>query len=106
MKMVSLSRIEVMEHLGALVDKETTKLMFSSQSNDWATPQDFFDKLNGLYGPFTLDAAASADNYKVSNYFDVSADALTQDWAGNTVFLNPPYGRELKDWVAKAYHEG
>jgi phage N-6-adenine-methyltransferase len=106
MRMVLLSRIEVMGRLGVPVDKDTTKLMFSSQSNDWATPQDFFDKLNGAYGPFTLDAAASAENYKVSNYFDVSADALTQDWAGNTVFLNPPYGRELKDWVAKAYHEG
>ena len=79
MRMVLLSQIEVMGRLGALVDKETTKLMFSSQSNDWATPQDFFDKLNGLYGPFTLDAAASVDNYKVSNYFDMSADALSQD---------------------------
>ena len=51
------------------MDDNTKKVMFSSASNEWATPQHFFDKLNRLYGPFTLDAAASADNYKVSNHY-------------------------------------
>ena len=95
-----------MEPLGAQVDKRTTKLMFSSKSNDWATPQSFFDKLNGIFGPFTLDAAASDDNYKVTNHYTESDNALSQDWSGNRVFLNPPYGRNLKDWVKKGYEEG
>ena len=88
------------------MDKNTTKLMFSSKSNDWATPQSFFDKLDGLFGPFTLDAAASADNYKVANYYTEADDSLSQDWSGNRVFLNPPYGRALKDWIRKGYEEG
>ena len=88
------------------MDKSTTKLMFSSKSNDWATPQSFFDKLNGVFGPFTLDAAASADNYKVANHYTEADNALVQDWSGNRVFLNPPYGRGLKDWIKKAYEEG
>ena len=88
------------------MDKNTTKLMFSSKSNDWATPQSFFDKLNGIFGPFTLDAAASSDNYKVANHYTEADDSLSQDWSGNRVFLNPPYGRALKDWVKKAYEEG
>jgi hypothetical protein len=50
------------------MDKNTTQVMFSSKSNDWATPQSFFDKLDSIFGPFTLDAAASADNYKVANH--------------------------------------
>ena len=64
------------------MDKSTTKLMFSSKSNDWATPQAFFDKLDGIYGPFTLDAAASADNYKVSNFYTEADDSLDldRDW--------------------------
>jgi len=95
-----------MEPLGAQVDKSTTKLMFSSKSNDWATPQSFFDKLNGVFGPFTLDAAASADNYKVANHYTEADDSLAQDWSGNRVFLNPPYGRGLKDWIKKGYEEG
>ena len=88
------------------MDKNTIDVMFSSKSNDWATPQSFFDKLNNIFGPFTLDAAASADNYKVSKYFTEADDSLIQDWSGHTVFLNPPYGRALKDWVKKSYEEG
>lgn len=95
-----------MEHWGAPVDKNTKQVMFSSKSNDWATPQSFFDKLDRIYGPFTLDAAASADNYKVANHYTEADNALSQDWSGNRVFLNPPYGRNLKDWVKKAYEEG
>ena len=88
------------------MDKNTIDVMFSSKSNDWATPQSFFDKLNNIFGPFTLDAAASAGNYKVSKYFTEADDSLIQDWSGHTVFLNPPYGRALKDWVKKSYEEG
>jgi phage N-6-adenine-methyltransferase len=88
------------------MDKNTIDVMFSSKSNDWATPQSFFDKLNNIFGPFTLDAAASADNHKVSKYFTEADDSLIQDWSGHTVFLNPPYGRALKDWVKKSYEEG
>ena len=95
-----------MEHLGSQMDKNTQEVMFSSKSNEWATPQSFFDKLNGIFGPFTLDAAASADNYKVANYYTEADDSLSQDWSGNSVFLNPPYGRALKDWVKKGYEEG
>lgn len=88
------------------MDKNTKKVMFSSASNEWATPQAFFDKLNNIFGPFTLDAAASSVNYKVATYYTQSDDSLSQDWSGNRVFLNPPYGRALKDWVKKAYEEG
>ena len=88
------------------MNNTTTKLMFSSKSNDWATPQHFFDKLDRMYGPFTLAAAASEDNYKVKNHFTMSDNALDKDWSGNTVFVNPPYGRALKNWIRKAYEEG
>ena len=95
-----------MEPWGAQVNNSTQKTMFSSKSNDWTTPQGFFDALDNRFGPFTLDAAASIDNYKVNKYLTNSDDSLTQDWSGNKVFLNPPYGRALKDWVRKAYEEG
>ena len=38
----------------------------------------------------------SPTNYKV--------DGLTSDW-GKRNFVNPPYGRELKKWIAKGYEE-
>ena len=34
------------------MNKETQKTMFSSKTGEWATPQEFFDKLNWRFGPF------------------------------------------------------
>ncbi len=78
--------------------------MFSSKKSDWETPQDFFDKLNGEFN-FTLDPCACPENAKCTKYFTVKQDGLKQDWGGETVFCNPPYGRQIKDWVKKAYCE-
>ena len=80
------------------------KAMFSSQRSKWETPQDLFDKLNAEFN-FTLDPCASADNAKCQKYFTQEQDGLKQDWQGETVFCNPPYGREIKKWVSKAYQE-
>ncbi len=81
-----------------------TKLMFSSKSNEWATPQNFFDELNKEFG-FTLDPCSTDENNKCDKYFTIEDDGLTQDWEGETVFCNPPYGRVIGDWVKKCYEE-
>lgn len=81
-----------------------TKLMFSSAKDDWETPQDLFDKLDDEFH-FTLDAASSDLNAKCEKHYTVEDDGLSQSWAGNNVFLNPPYGRNMKDWMRKAYEE-
>lgn len=80
------------------------KVMFSSKRDDWETPQDLFDKLNVKFN-FTLDPCASTENAKCQKYFTQEQDGLKQDWQGETVFCNPPYGREIKKWVIKAYQE-
>ena len=41
------------------MDTQTQKLMFSSKSNEWETPQDFYNKLNKKY-KFTLDPCCYA----------------------------------------------
>lgn len=79
-------------------------VMFSSKKSDWETPQDFFDKLNNEFH-FTLDSCADSKNAKCKKYFTVEQNGLIQDWNGETVFCNPPYGRKLKNWVQKAYDE-
>lgn len=81
-----------------------TKVLFSSKEEKWATPQDFFDKLNDEFH-FTLDAAASPDNAKCTNYFTEEQDGLAQSWGGHTVWCNPPYCRKTGLWVKKAYEE-
>ena len=79
------------------------KVHYSSDKHTWETPQDFFDKLNTVYS-FTLDACAENETAKVSNYFTVEDDALTQDWKG-VVWCNPPYGKEQVKFINKALSE-
>ncbi|KRL02507.1 phage N-6-adenine-methyltransferase [Liquorilactobacillus capillatus] len=78
-------------------------LMFSTKKNSWETPNQFFEMLNKQHN-FNWDLAASNRNAKCSKYYTKHDDSLKQDWSkceGN-LFLNPPYGRELKKWVKKA----
>jgi phage N-6-adenine-methyltransferase len=74
---------------------------FSSKTDLWATPQDFFNKYNERYG-FTLDVCALPENAKCNNYFTPSDDGLRQPWSG-VCWMNPPYGRGIGAWVRKAY---
>jgi len=74
---------------------------FSSKSNEWATPQDFFDILNKEFN-FTLDPCATKDNAKCAKYYTQEDDGLAQSWDNEIVFCNPPYGRQIKYWVKKA----
>ena len=77
---------------------------YSSKTNEWSTPQDFFNELNKEFN-FTLDPCATSENAKCTKYFTVEDDGLKQDWSNDVVFMNPPYGREIKYWVQKAYEE-
>lgn len=81
-----------------------TDVMFSSETDQWATPQYFFDKLNAEFH-FTLDPCADEFNHKCEKYFTKEQDGLLQSWGNDIVFCNPPYGREIYDWVKKAYEE-
>ena len=81
-----------------------TEVMFSHKKNNWATPQAFFDKLDDEFH-FTLDPCADDFNHKCDRYYTEKQDGLKQDWSGETVFCNPPYGREIGKWVKKCFEE-
>ena len=81
-----------------------TAVMFSSITNEWETPQEFFDKLNEEFN-FTLDPCATPKNAKCKKFYTIKEDGLKQNWQGETVFCNPPYGRAIKDWIKKCYEE-
>ena len=79
--------------------------LFSSAKEDWATPQDFFDKLNEEFG-FDLDPCASKENHKCEHYFTKQENGLLKDWGGYCVFCNPPYGRvSTGEWIKKCAEE-
>lgn len=77
------------------------ELMFSSKTDMWPTPQKFFDEQNKIHS-FTLDCCASKDNAKCDKFFTEEDNGLQQTWTGN-VWMNPPYGRGIGEWVKKAY---
>ena len=74
---------------------------FSSERDNWETPQDFFDKLNEEFG-FTLDVCAEDDTAKCEKYYTKKDDAFTKEWKGGC-WMNPPYGRGIGVWLKKAY---
>lgn len=82
-----------------------TSGMFSSKTPEWATPQHVFDELNKEFD-FTLDPCSTHENAKCEYHFTKEEDGLSQNWGGQTVFCNPPYGRELPKWVKKCHDEG
>ena len=74
---------------------------FSTATDLWATPKDFFDKLNAEFN-FDLDVCANDENAKCAKYFTAETDGLAQEWKGSC-WMNPPYGREIGKWMRKAY---
>lgn len=80
----------------------TRDVMFSSKTDAWGTPQEFFDKLNDEFH-FTLDVCADETNHKCEHYYTKEVDGLIRPWVG-TVWCNPPYGRGIGAWVKKAFY--
>ncbi len=78
--------------------------LFSSRSVEWETPSDLYKPLGAEFA-FTLDVCATPHNAKVPRFFARSDDGLAQSWQGERCWMNPPYGRDIARWVAKAYRE-
>ena len=78
--------------------------MFTSRTEEWATPIYVFNALDAEFH-FELDVCATIDNRKCADYFDKASDGLKQDWKGRTCFMNPPYGKEIVKWMKKAFEE-
>ena len=74
--------------------------MFSSKTDLWETPQDFFDALNEEFN-FELDVCALPSNAKCKRYFTPELNGLAWEWSG-TCWCNPPYGSEIGKWIEKA----
>ena len=81
---------------------------------EWATPRDFYERLDNTFGPFNLDPASNCGGHgegEVANYvcepyycLGCGQDGLEEPWFGK-VYVNPPFDRSLPLWVAKAEKE-
>ena len=70
-------------------------VLFSSAREKWATPPDFYKKLDAEFH-FTLDPCPIG-------WQPSDPDGREISWAGHRVYCNPPYGRGVGRWLAKAY---
>lgn len=77
-------------------------VLYSSRSEEWATPADFFAVLDDEFG-FSLDPCATRLNAKCRRYYTKTDNGLVQDWQQHTVFCNPPYGRDIGEWAKKCF---
>lgn len=78
--------------------------MFSSKNDMWATRWEYFIHWDDKYS-FTLDPCATKESAKCELYYTEKEDGLKQDWGGHSVFVNPPYGNEIADWMEKSISE-
>ena len=78
--------------------------MYSSTHGNWETPQKVFDTLNEIFD-FTLDVCATPETSKCGLFFSTAENALEQSWEGYSCYMNPPYGKEIIQWVRKASQE-
>lgn len=72
--------------------------------DDRATHPSHFDIWSKRFGGFTLDVAAAAHNTKCERYFTREDNGLDQPWAGERVWMNPPYS-DIEPWMVKAWEE-
>lgn len=74
---------------------------------EYRTPEYILDVVRSFFGGvIELDPATSPDNpTKARKFFTKETDGLSQDWSKTGVFVNPPYGKELRKWVAKIGEE-
>lgn len=72
---------------------KNTKIRNNS-GDDWATPKDFYNKLDSIYH-FDFDPCPYQSDF----------DGLQMEWGGVN-FINPPYSRKLKEaFIKKALVE-
>ncbi len=83
---------------------EKIQACMTSKTNEWYTPKKFFDELDKEFY-FNLDPCATEFSAKCEKFFTIVDDGLSQNWGGHKVFMNPPYGRAIKQWIKKAYEE-
>jgi site-specific DNA-methyltransferase (adenine-specific) len=83
-----------------------TKPKHRTKNYEWFTPYEIYDKLNKLFGPFTLDPCTTSDNpLGTPKFYTEEDDGLSKDWSEEVVYMNPPYGRTIGDWIWKAMVE-
>jgi len=88
--------------LQRLAQKRKGNVHFSSESVECYTPDIILERVEGTMGCIDLDPCSNPGrpNVRARKHFTREDDGLSREWHGK-VFMNPPYGREIADWVSR-----
>lgn len=114
-RLETLNRVLTVLGAGASLMPRNSKLTFfastgnSSAHHGWETPAWLLEVLHGVFRGFDLDPCSPTHNRRSAPvrarvHYTMEDDGLTLPWHGK-VFVNPPYGRQLRLWTAKAKNE-
>lgn len=78
--------------------KKKHAALHSSASAEWYTPPDLLREIRAFLGEIDLDPCPEPSATLIR------LDGLAIPWRGR-VYCNPPYGRQIGDWIAKAMSE-
>lgn len=80
-----------------------TDPLMTSESNEWYTPENIIHRARNVFGgEIDLDPASCAlanETVKARRYFDKETNGLEQSWESTALWLNPPYGADVPEWV-------
>lgn len=80
-----------------------SQALFTSNSDEWYTPEAFFKECEKEVWKFDLDPCCTPETKKWEKFFTKENDWLSQEWFWN-VFVNPPYSN-ISKWVEKCSRE-
>ncbi len=82
-----------------------TSGMTSSLTHEWATPKALFESLHREFN-FEIDICPMDGRRIHEDVLDFDGDSLAAaDWGTGPVWMNPPYGRSIGDWIRRAHVE-
>lgn len=76
--------------------------LMTSDSPEWYSPREVVEAARSALGGIDLDPCSNPGepNVPAGRHFTAADDGLAQGWRG-TVYMNPPYGRGIGEWIDK-----
>jgi len=77
--------------------------LLSSERMDWQTPDNVLGLVRDVFdGVIHLDPCTTDENpTRAMYYYTTEMDGMSRPWAYRTIFVNPPYGREIGMWIRR-----
>lgn len=87
--------------------KRNNGALFTSNTDEWNTPQEILRRVLAVMGEIDLDPCSNSEespNVPAALHYTEDMNGLAREWRGR-VYMNPPYGDVIGDWAEKLVSE-